>query len=72
MMLTKKILDVIIHLYLYFSKTSLDEPLDVYLCSYFHEQHRVTRRHMTSNLTSKYNAFANLIGRSKRRRRSAV
>ena len=59
-------------LYLHFSKTSLDEPLDVHLCSYFHEQHRVTRNHMTSNLTSKYNAFANLIGRCKRRRRSAV
>ena len=23
--------------YLHFSKTSLDEPLDVHLCSYFHE-----------------------------------
>ena len=33
-----------IHLYLHFSKTSLDEPLDVHLCSYFHEQHCVTRR----------------------------
>ena len=32
------------------------------MCSYFHEQHPVTRPHMTSNLTSKYNAFANLIG----------
>ena len=31
-------------LYLHFSKTSLDEPLDVHLCSYFHEQHCVTRR----------------------------
>ena len=31
--------------YLHFSKTSLDEPLDVHLCSYIHEQHRVTRRH---------------------------
>ena len=30
--------------YLHFSKTSLDEPLDVHLCSYFHEQHCVTRR----------------------------
>ena len=29
--------------YLHFSKTSLDEPLDVHLCSYFHEQHCVTR-----------------------------
>ena len=29
---------------LHFSKTSLDEPLDVHLCSYFHEQHCVTRR----------------------------
>ena len=58
--------------YLHFSKTSLDEPLDVHLFSYFHELHRVTRRHMTSNLTSKYNAFANLIGRCKRQRRSAV
>ena len=28
--------------YLHFSKPSLDEPLDVHLCSYFHEQHRVT------------------------------
>ena len=34
----------VIHLYLHFSKTSLDEPLDVHLCSYFHEQHCVTRR----------------------------
>ena len=33
-----------IPLYLHFSKTSLDEPLDVHLCSYFHEQHCVTRR----------------------------
>ena len=24
--------------YLHFSKTSLDEPLDFHLCSYFHEQ----------------------------------
>ena len=31
--------------YLHFSKTSLDEPLHVHLYSYFHEQHRVTRRH---------------------------
>ena len=31
-------------LYLHFSKTFLDEPLDVHLCSYFHEQHCVTRR----------------------------
>ena len=31
-------------IYLHFSKTSLDEPLDVHLCSYFHEQHCVTRR----------------------------
>ena len=30
--------------YLHFSKPSLDEPLDVHLCSYFHEQHCVTRR----------------------------
>ena len=30
--------------YLHFSKTSLDEPLDVHLCSYFHEQNCVTRR----------------------------
>ena len=29
--------------YLHFSKTSLDEPLDVHLCTYFHEQHCVTR-----------------------------
>ena len=33
-----------IDVYLHFSKTSLDEPLDVHLCSYFHEQHCVTRR----------------------------
>ena len=33
--------------YLHFSKTSLDEPLDVHLCSYFHEQHCVTRRDIT-------------------------
>ena len=59
-------------IYLHFSKTSLDEPLDVHLCSYFHEQHWVTRRHVTLNLLSKYNAFANQIGRCKRRRRSAV
>ena len=32
--------------YLHFSKTSLDEPLDVHLCSYFHEQHCVTRRYV--------------------------
>ena len=32
------------HKYLHFSKTSLDEPLDVHLCSHFHEQHCVTRR----------------------------
>ena len=31
-------------IYLHFSKTSSDEPLDVHLCSYFHEQHCVTRR----------------------------
>ena len=34
----------VITLYLHCSKTSLDEPLDVHLCSYFHEQHFVTRR----------------------------
>ena len=27
------------------TEDALDEPLDVHLCSYFHEQHRVTRRH---------------------------
>ena len=32
------------YIYLHFSKTSLDEPLDVHLYSYFHEQHCVTRR----------------------------
>ena len=49
--LTLKVLQVIvveqftyICKYLHFSKTSLDEPLDVHLCSYFHEQHCVTRR----------------------------
>ena len=31
--------------YLHVSKTSLDEPLDVHLCSYIHEQHRVMQRH---------------------------
>ena len=30
--------------YLHFSKTSLDEPIDVHLCSYFHELHCVTLR----------------------------
>ena len=35
--------------YLHFSKTSLDEPLDVHLCSYFHEQHRVSQRHSDVN-----------------------
>ena len=37
-------LSIFILEYLHFSKTSLDEPLDVHLCSYFHEQHCVTRR----------------------------
>ena len=35
---------LIMELYLHFSKTSLDELLDVHLCSYFHEHHCVTRR----------------------------
>ena len=40
-------------IYLHFSKTSLDEPLDVYLCSYFHEQHCVTRRDVIQTLDVK-------------------
>ena len=42
--LDNNLISVLIVIYLHCSKTSLDEPLDVHLCSYFHEQHRVTRR----------------------------
>ena len=40
--------------YLHFSKTSLDEPLDVHLCSYFHEHHCVTRRDVIQTWRQKH------------------
>ena len=58
--------------YLHCSKTSLDELLDVHLYSYFHEQYCVTRRDDIQTLRQKNMNLANLIGRWKRRRRSAV